>query len=183
MFQNYNALVKVVREREALADRLAREERLASLGRLTSGMAHEINNPLGGLFNAVDTLKKHGSSATVRRTSLSLLERGLSGIRDVVSTALATYRPERDERNLQSKDIDDLALLPQPELRLRKLTLECNNLLGDDPPISVAPVRQAVLNLLLNAAAASSEGGQTSLRAEVVDCSPSAFMRQNIDFT
>ncbi len=168
LFQNYNSLVKVVREREALADRLAREERLASLGRLTSGMAHEINNPLGGLFNAVDTLKKHGSSATVRRTSLSLLERGLSGIRDVVSTALATYRPERDERNLQSKDIDDLALLLQPELRRRKLTLECNNLLGEDPPVNVAPIRQAILNLLLNAAAASSEGGKISLRAEII---------------
>ena len=169
LFENYNALVKVVKEREALANRLAREEHLASLGRLTSGMAHEINNPLGGLFNAVDTLKKHGSNASVRRTSLNLLERGLSGIRDVVSTALATYRPERHARNLQSKDIDDLALLLQPELRRRKLSLECTNLLGDDPAVNVAPVRQATLNLLLNAAAASAEGTQISLRAEVTN--------------
>ena len=50
-----------------LSRQLAEEERLASLGRLASGMAHEINNPLGGLFNAIDTLKQHGSAAEVRR--------------------------------------------------------------------------------------------------------------------
>ena len=47
-------------------------------------MAHEINNPLGGLFNAIDTLKRHGSHGGVRTKSIDLIERGLKGIRDVV---------------------------------------------------------------------------------------------------
>ncbi len=167
LFRNYNALARAVQERAELADRLSREERLASLGRLASGMAHEINNPLGGLFNAVDTLQKHGDKAAIRKSSLSLLERGLSGIRDVVSAALATYRPNQNNRDLNTKDIDDLALLLQPELRRRKISLEWKNLVKGNIPVQAAAVRQAILNLLLNAVAASPKGSDIAMRAEV----------------
>lgn len=75
----YNRLVAAERERAVLASRLATEEPLASLGRLASGMAHEINNPLGGLLNALDTIKRHGDKQAVRARSVALIERGLSG--------------------------------------------------------------------------------------------------------
>src|SRR5581483_2765974 len=65
-FEAFNKLAAAVAEREVLDAKLAEEERLASLGRLASGMAHEINNPLGGLFNAIDTLKRHGADANTR---------------------------------------------------------------------------------------------------------------------
>ena len=70
LFRRYNALVQAMQERELLSGRLAEEERLASLGRLASGLAHEINNPLGGLFNAIDTLKRHGDRPTCASKSL-----------------------------------------------------------------------------------------------------------------
>ena len=57
LFEAFNRMAEAIRERETLSRQLVEEERLASLGRLASGMAHEINNPLGGLFNAIDTLK------------------------------------------------------------------------------------------------------------------------------
>ena len=66
LFLRYNAMARAANERLHLAERLAEEERLASLGRLASGMAHEINNPLGGLFNALDALKRYGDRETVR---------------------------------------------------------------------------------------------------------------------
>lgn len=169
LFERYNRLVKIQTERELLAMKLAEEERLASLGRLASGMAHEINNPLGGLFNALDTLKRHGDVEPVRGTAISLLERGLVGIRDVVAAALSTYRPDRSARTLRSADLEDLKILIQPEIRRRRLSLDWENDLPDETAIIAAPIRQAALNLLLNACAATPEGGRLRLRASTAE--------------
>jgi signal transduction histidine kinase len=165
MFRRYNALVAAMQEREALAGRLAEEERLASLGRLASGMAHEINNPLGGLFNAIDTLKRRGDDQKIRERTISLLERGLSGIRDVVRSALVTYRIQGAERSLKAADIDDLGLLIKPEVQRRELTLVWDNQLAEEIPVRAGPVRQAVLNLLLNACHVTPAGGRIALTA------------------
>ena len=132
LFQSFNDMAEAVREREALAKQLADEERLASLGRLASGMAHEINNPLGGLFNAIDTLKEHGGRPEVRRRTIDLIERGLRGIRDVVRTTLVTYRTDGDADVLKATDIDDLKLLVEPEIRRKELTLGWTNADYDD---------------------------------------------------
>ena len=56
IFDRFNAMARAVSEREKLASHLAEQKKHAMLGKLTSGMAHEVNNPLGGLFNALDTL-------------------------------------------------------------------------------------------------------------------------------
>lgn len=167
LFNGYNALVQAQRDSDRLATQLAEEERLASLGRLASGMAHEINNPLGGLFNAIGTLKAHGSAPGVRETSIALIERGLQGIRDVVAAALATYRPERSTRTFAVADLEDVRLLMTPELRRKRQRLEWSVDLGSGEVARVngAPIRQALLNLLLNASAATPEGGGIALSA------------------
>ena len=167
LFRRFNRMASAVAEREALARRLADEERLASLGRLASGVAHEINNPLGGLFNAIDTLKVHGDKPQVRRNTIDLLERGLRGIRDVVRSALATYRPDREPRHLQAGDIDDIRLLIRSEVRGRRIDLAWHNELPGEVPVAAFPVRQMVLNLLLNACRAAPEGGSVTLSATV----------------
>ncbi|MAS07702.1 MAG: two-component sensor histidine kinase [Ahrensia sp.] len=165
VYRAYNALVNSETERQALASQLAEEEKLASLGRLASGMAHEINNPLGGLMNAVDTLRLHGERRSVRETSIELIQRGLHGIREVVEAALATYRPERLSRPLEESDFADLRLLVRPELRRRQQRLDyrMEGTLAGEQEWPAGPIRQAVLNLLLNAAAATPDGGRISL--------------------
>jgi signal transduction histidine kinase len=165
LFRRYNTLVRALNEREALASRLAEEERLSSLGRLASGMAHEINNPLGGLFNAIEALKRHGRDRSVRERTISLLERGLSGIRDVVRSTLVTYRLESAERSLNPADIDDLGLLIKPEVVRRELELIWDNRLADEAAVRAGAIRQAVLNLLLNACHATPPGGKVYLTA------------------
>jgi signal transduction histidine kinase len=165
-FGAYNALAKAMLERQAVAAQLAEEERLASLGRLASGMAHEINNPLGGLFNAIDTLKRHGAEPAVRARSLDLIERGLKGIRDVVRSALMTYRADRDARMLKPEDIDDLELLIAPEARRRGVLLSWNTYVKEELPVPASALRQIILNLVLNACQASPRN--TTVRVSVI---------------
>lgn len=160
LFRGYNALVRSMKERESLGKQLAEEERLGSLGRLASAVAHEINNPLGGLFNALSTIKTHGHLPSVRISSLGLLERGLIGIRDVVRTTLTVYRTDSGSRDLVPADIDDLGMLVAPEARRKTVTLHIDNRLVRPIAVGSTPIRQALLNLLLNALAAAPEGSQ-----------------------
>lgn len=166
MYDAFNKLVESEKERSKLVLNLAREERLAGLGRLASGMAHEINNPLGGMLNAVDTLEKHGEKAATRQRSVNLIRRGLLSIRDIVKATLATYRPERDARDLIRQDFEDVALLLKQEIMKRNVDFFIDIPSGREtfPNIPAGPVRQAMLNLCLNAIAISQEGSDVKLK-------------------
>lgn len=169
LFRAFNALVHVLDERELLLKQLAEEERLGSLGRLASTLAHEINNPLGGLFNALATLKSHGHLPEVRTGALGLLERGLVGMRDVVRTVLAIHRTDGATRDLTTADLDDLQLLVTPEARRKSVRVTFRNGIDGAVGVPSTPVRQAVLNLLLNAIAASPAEEEVLLLAQVQD--------------
>lgn len=169
VFKAFNVLQQADIDRQNLSRQLAEEEKLASLGRLSSVMAHEINNPLGGLLNAVDTLRIHGEKPKARNASLDLLQRGLEGIAEVVRAALATYRPERHTRPLARTDFEDAKLLLMPELRRRRQHLDCQIALPEDIACAYpsGPIRQATINLLLNASAATPEGGTVGLTVAI----------------
>lgn len=169
LFRAYNSLVRSMKEKEDLARRLAEEKRLNSLGRLASSVAHEINNPLGGMFNALSTLKAHGHLQSVRDTSLGLLNRGLVGIRDVVRTTLTVYRTDTATRDLLPADIDDLGLLIGPEARRKSVEIAIANSLNASVPLPSTPIRQIVLNLVLNAVAAAPEGSIVNVSAVADD--------------
>ena len=132
-------------------------------------MAHEINNPLGGLFNAIDTLKQHGDKPAVRRSTIDLVERGLKGIRDVVRAALMSYRIERDRRFLRPEDIEDLRLLISPESRRRGVFLEWRNGLVAEVAVPASTARQIILNLVLNACQISPRDSWISVGLSEVD--------------
>jgi signal transduction histidine kinase len=165
LFASFNAMAAALQEREALRSRLAEEERAALLGKLASGMAHEVNNPLGGMLNLVDTLRKHGHDHQVRLRSLELLERGLAGIRNVVRATLTTYRGDDRAPNLTPRDLDDLKFLLQHEIRRHEISLNWHDEIDAEIDIDGAAVRQIALNLLLNACTASPRGGTVALSA------------------
>lgn len=159
LFQGFNRMATTSVEREALLARIADEERLASLGRLASSVAHEINNPLGGILNAVDTVRVHGGDEKVRATAIELIDRGLRGMGDTVRSLLASYREDRESRDLAPADLEDLLMLITPEVRRKQLRVDWENYLPRLTPVGAFAVRQVVLNLMLNACRATPEGG------------------------
>ncbi|MFI5013810.1 MAG: sensor histidine kinase [Hyphomicrobiales bacterium] len=171
IFDRFNAMAHAVGERESLASRLAEQEKYAMLGRLASGMAHEVNNPLGGLFNALDTLRRHGGDSSVREATLNLLQRGLTHIRNLVRSTLVIYRAEASPHSLKAADIDDLRLLIEPEAARKSIRLGWINDIRAEIPVAAGSVRQATLNLLINACAATPPGGTVRLSALTKDSS------------
>ncbi|GBD43201.1 Phosphate regulon sensor protein PhoR [bacterium HR40] len=166
LFLRFRAMAEAVEERQTLLARLIEEERLAQLGRLASAMAHEVNNPLAGLLTVVDTLKRRGEDGAVRESALELLERGLLGMRNVVRAMLVAYKEEDTGIPLTARALDDLAVLTRHEVQRRRLQLEWSNGLRAAYEIDSGALRQALLNLLLNACRAAPIGGRVVFEAE-----------------
>jgi signal transduction histidine kinase len=165
LLRNFNEMAGAIEARTQAERRLAERERFVSLGRLSSSLAHEINNPLGGLLNATDTIRTYSERPDVVRQSVDLLERGLRHLRDVSRAILEENRMDRSGRPLSRSDFEDLRLLFEPETTRRGQRLEWKIDDRDEPlwRFPSAPVRQIALNLLLNASSAALEGGMVSL--------------------
>jgi signal transduction histidine kinase len=165
LFDRFNAMACAFSERQTLAAHLAEQEKYKMLGRLASGIAHEVNNPLGGMENAIDAILAHGNDPAVLETSLDFLKRGLAGIRDVVRAALVTYKGSSHTSVLTPSDLDDLPHLVQHETGARRLHLDWHNWISVPLTIDGSAVRQITLNLLLNACTASPLGGHVAVSA------------------
>lgn len=164
----YNSMATAVREKAEAERRLADRERFVSLGRLSSSLAHEINNPLGGLLNATDTIRSYADQPEVVRSSADLLERGLKHLRDVVRVTLEQNRIDRSGQPASLSDFEDLHLLMAPEIRRKaqSLTWDIQTEATALARLPASQIRQILLNLLLNASAAAGEGGAVGLRVQ-----------------
>jgi signal transduction histidine kinase len=158
LFMAYARMVDALREKALLERGIVASERLAAVGRLTSGIAHEINNPLAGLLTAVDTLKTRSQLDARTHHTLDLIERGLHQIRDTVAALLVEARSQK--RDLEAHDIEDVATLLQPVASKAQVRLETHVELARRLPLPAGPVRQILINLVNNALHAASESAQ-----------------------
>ena len=165
LFDRFNAMARAFSERQTLAARLAEQEKCAMLGRLASRLAHEVKNPLAGMLNAIDTIQTYGDDPAVLQASLDFLRRGLAGIQNVASTTLVTYKGGSEPGVLTAIDLEDLRFLVKHESDARRLRLEWDNGIAEPLSIDGSKVRQITLNLLLNACAASPDGGLVGIAA------------------
>jgi signal transduction histidine kinase len=150
-----------LKEKEQLQRQVIASDRLAAIGRLTSGIAHEINNPLGGMLNAISTFKRHGIQDPITQKTLSILERGLLQIKETVAALLVEAKAR--SRPFDNNDIEDICTLMQSEVQAKHVnfTQECGPIDTQSIPSTLA--RQVIINLLLNALHATQPHGRVHL--------------------
>ncbi|MBP9916684.1 MAG: HAMP domain-containing histidine kinase, partial [Thiobacillaceae bacterium] len=162
LFQAYNRMHAEMAEKATLEQRMVKADRLAALGRLAAGIAHEINNPLGGLMTSLDTVKLHAAPDPVLDRFLPYLERGLAQIRDIVAALLVETKAR--SRPLAAQDIDDVRTLLAQEAKKRDVDWTWDNQAGDASGLPATLVRQVLINLVLNALQAAGVGGHVLVR-------------------
>lgn len=158
----FRAMLVELEEKQGLQKQMIMSDRLASIGRLTAGIAHEINNPLGGMFNAINTFKHHGSADPVTARTFSLLERGLTQIKETVGALLVEARIE--SHGLTREDLEDIRTLVAPEAAKKRVRIRWQNDIRGSVRLPSTPVRQVLINLLLNAVQAADERGRVHCR-------------------
>lgn len=167
-------IVDDVTERKGIEARLAQGERMASLGRLAAGVAHEINNPLAYVRTSLDIARRElerfrrdGDPARLDKL-LELLEHADDGVDRVrvIANDLKTFS-RGDEGSWMAVElervVDTAVNLAWNEIRHRaELVRELDAL----PPVMGSESRfvQVVMNLLVNAAQAIEEGDATRNR-------------------
>jgi signal transduction histidine kinase len=124
---------------------------------MTAAVAHEINNPLAGLLTATQTLRLHGSAEDIRLRTIELIDRGLQQIKTTVAALLPQARIE--DRPLEPGDLDDIVTLVQAAALKHKVEIRTEIEVESALRVPSAPLRQVMLNLLLNALKAAGDGG------------------------
>jgi C4-dicarboxylate-specific signal transduction histidine kinase len=155
-------------------DRLVRSERLASVGRLSAGLAHEIGNPLAALLGLEDLLLAGGLGPEEQRDFLLRIRSEtdrihviLRGLLDFARPASAAKEAGEDKPAVVADAIADVVSLVRPQRNFRSVTLDVETD-AELPLVGLGHQRmmQVLLNLLMNAAdAVSPAGGKVRLSA------------------
>ncbi len=156
--RQFNAMTDALRAHQA---RLIQSEKLAGVGRLAAGVAHEINNPLGVILGYTRLLRKKAEGPLAE--DLAVIEEETLRCQEIVEGLLDLTRAPRWER----QPVDLARTCAETVARLREARL----LEGVEVEVrgegrgrgSPTKLRQVVLNLLKNAAEAAGPGGHVSV--------------------
>jgi two-component system NtrC family sensor kinase len=165
--ESFNSMVSTLQETQ---EQLVQKEKLASVGQLAAGVAHEINNPLGSVLLYADILRKETpDDDPQQRSDLEMIISEATRCKVIVNDLLNFSR--QNEVLAQATDLNDiLRELAEEESRLEiyQNVEIVQELAPDLPSVQADPlqIRQVFLNLMKNAAEAMPEGGRLTLRTK-----------------
>lgn len=151
---------------EQLIQASLRQEKLAELGRLTAGIAHEINNPLSIIGYALELLCRDGGLTPFQVEMAEKIEMEIERLRTLTGGLLSFSSNREGATRLVSLNnlLEEVLRLVRFELQRQAIVLETE--FAELPLVSADPnkLKQVVINLLMNAAQAMDGKGTITVR-------------------
>ena len=146
---------------------IRRADRLASLGTLTAGLAHEIRNPLVAIKTLTQLLPERLDDEEFRSQFLKIASGEVDRISSLVNELLDFARPSDPKWELEDINtiLDGMILLISTETKKKLITI-IKNYASNLPPAQIdrEQIKQVILNILLNAIDATSENGKITVK-------------------
>ena len=153
-----------------LEQQIRNAEKLASVGKLAAGVAHEINNPLGGILNCLYNLRKGTLSASRQEEYLASMEDGLRRVQRIVRQLLDFSQQHNPELSLADMNQVVTQVLRLTDHLFAPHQVRLETVLATDMPeimIDRHMMEQVLMNLVLNAIQAMRTGGVLTIRTAV----------------
>lgn len=156
---------KANKELRDTQEQLIQTEKLAALGRLSADIAHEINNPIGGIKNCLYLLSD--SVSENKKEYLEIAEKEVNRIATIVQRLLDLYRPKKEIMTLTNVNapLDEILAVMKNQIANRNVKI-----ISDfDPKLpdvmaSSEHLKQVFLNIILNAVESMPEGGELAIK-------------------
>ena len=164
-------LYRNMMELESTREKLLAEERLAAVGRLASGVAHEIRNPVAMIASSLATALEPTADSSERDEMFAIAEREAKRLEVLTNDFLHYARPSVPQRspfpvNEIVSHVVNLTRMRATERSIEVIAKECDEVVGN---IDASQVEGALVNLGINAIDATPDGGQIAVRARVDD--------------
>ena len=164
-------------EKEKLREEMMRLDRLASLGKLSAGIAHEVRNPLTGISLLLDDLHDRSETGSADQQMIKKAVNEIERVERLVNALLNYSSPARAEFrvcDLNQVVTDSVLLMRRPAER-SGISIRLEN--GELPVFGFDPekIKQALLNIIRNAVEALPPGG--SIHISTLACDDTAIIR------
>jgi two-component system NtrC family sensor kinase len=161
-------LQETIAQLGAARQQLVSAEKLAALGELTAGVAHEINNPIAVIQGNMDVLRQElGGDIGRVQVEVDLILEQVARIHAIVDKLLRYSRPSAYGAELQEVEpnrlIDETLTLVEHEMAAKGLHVETDYQATNSITIAAQELQQVLVNLLVNAAHASATGGRITV--------------------
>ncbi len=160
--------VKDITEQKKLESKIQHTEKVASIGQLAAGIAHEINNPLGVILCHIDLIKGADNLSSEIRADLEIIEKHAGNCRTIISDLLKFAHQHVSVKEPISINvlIEEVVLMVSSQLRKQSIDIEMH-LEQDIPAITLDAnkMKQVFINLLINSSQAIGENGMIAIRS------------------